>query len=563
MTARARPAARPYRPGGFDPLRTLWALLSNVKFALFLVGLALVAMLVGVVIPQMPGPMRGNPAARSAWLELQRADFGAFTSAMERAQLFEVFYSPWFNGLWVVIVFAVTVCTVSRFVPTWRNVERPQRKVGPAYFERAHHRADFTHPGGVEAIAAALKKRRYQVRIAETREGETHLFADRFAWSAYGTFLSHLGLLLFLVGGVLTRFAGFDTTLALAEQTPGAPVFAKPGPGQMFVRMIDAQKGVDSAGNIIDFRSAIEVTRGGRTVVCTTTVNDPCHAFGYKVHLAAFFDDIARLTVAAPDGRVVWDDNIDFDNKATAAPRFRVTGPDGGTLFEGEVPQQATAPGTNPGPEDDAAIAQLRFPVATGSEAEVAYAVSWRVEGDGLRLAVTGPGLPVRQLQAGDEAVAGPYHIRYTGPASIPALQVGDMPGAGGRVAVQMPSGGAGSYLVINGIDSDDLVLRPGQPVTAANGYTYTFTGRIEASGVNVRRDPGDTFIWIAAGAALLGLCITFYIPRRRLWVRVTPQRTYVAGIAEKTTRLSREFRRLGAELGSRDALRPEDEAPE
>ncbi|MCS7295612.1 MAG: hypothetical protein RMK15_10560, partial [Chloroflexota bacterium] len=50
-----------------DPFRPLWSLLTNVKFALLLVGSAAAAGLLAVVIPQMPGPMRANPAGRSAW----------------------------------------------------------------------------------------------------------------------------------------------------------------------------------------------------------------------------------------------------------------------------------------------------------------------------------------------------------------------------------------------------------------------------------------------------------------------------------------------------------------
>ena len=76
---------------------------------------------------------------------------------------------------------------------------------------------------------------------------------------------------------------------------------------------------------------------------------------------------------------------------------------------------------------------------------------------------------------------------------------------------------------------------------------------------VSVRRDPGDTFIWLAVGMAVVGLAITFYIPRRRIWVKVTPTRTYMAGIAEKTTRLGREMRFMGAELGAENVLLESD----
>ena len=92
-----------------------------------------------------------------------------------------------------------------------------------------------------------------------------------------------------------------------------------------------------------------------------------------------------------------------------------------------------------------------------------------------------------------------------------------------------------------------------------ASGYRYRFGERVDASGIDVRRDPGDTFIWLAVIMAMIGLGVTFYVPRRRLWVRVSGERTQLAGIAARTTRFGRELRRMGAELGARDALLPED----
>ncbi|MEP6871452.1 MAG: cytochrome c biogenesis protein ResB, partial [Anaerolineaceae bacterium] len=233
MTASAPAASRALRPSGFDPLRTAWNLLTNVKFALTLVGATVLAGLVGVLVPQVPGPMRANPAARSAWMELRRDDFGSLTGTMDRAGLFDIFHTSWFNGLWLVIILAVTVCTVSRFRPTWRSVQHPTKSVGDGYFESAHHSANFTHAGGVTAVDALLRKKRYRVERIEGREGATYLFAERHAWSQYGTFLSHLALLMLLVGALLTTLGGFDRTLVIAEGTPGAPVFDNAGPNQI------------------------------------------------------------------------------------------------------------------------------------------------------------------------------------------------------------------------------------------------------------------------------------------------------------------------------------------
>lgn len=558
---------RAIEPGGLDPMRTAWGLLTNVKFALLLVGAALLAGLIGVVLPQVPGPMRGNPTARSAWLELRRETYGSLTGPMDSLGLFDIFHSAWFNGLWLLIIVAVTVCTVSRFRPTWRSVQRPQVRVGDAYFERAHHRASFSFTGGAEAVEAVLRKHHYSVRRAGEADGATYLFADRFAWGQYGTFLSHLALLMLLVGALLTTMAGYDRTFVFAEGSPEAAIFNDAGPNQLFIKINDAYRGLDAKGNVIDYHSLIEVRRGDKTKSCKTTVNDPCSAFGYKVHQAAWFNDIAAFRITNRDGRVVFDQNLDFNNETAAVPYIIVTNTAGERLYDAELPQMGTDEGDDPAARaDDYATATLVFPESVGAPTGPAYVVAWRVEDGTMRLTVAGAELTPVVLAPGESVTSGDYRIEFAAPRSIPAIQVLDMPGAttDAGATVQMPSTGAGtSYLFVSGLSQENVLLADNHPVSLPNGYTYTFKGRIEASGVSVRRDPGDTFIWLAVGMAMVGLAITFYVPRRRIWVKVTPARTFMAGIAERTTRFGREMRRMGAQLGASDALQPGDEQRE
>ncbi len=548
------PATTPPMPK-FDPLRATWRLLTNVKFAVALVSLAVLASLLGVVLPQLPAEMRGNPPARSAWLELQRQDFGWLTGTLDGLDLFDVFHSPWFMALWFVIVAAVTVCTISRFPPTWRSVQRPPMRVAERYFETARHRASFTHAGGVEAVEGLLRRRRYQVTRTREAEGVTELFAERFPWTQYATFISHMALLMLLVGGLLTSLAGFQRTLALAESRPAAPLFGDPGPGQIFVGMEDAHRGVDAAGNIVDFHSDLLLRRGDEVVRCTATVNDPCSTFGYRFHQAAFFDDLAYLAIWGPDGRVLFDDVLDFENESTATPALTVTDTDGAVVFDQALPQMASVPGSTLGYEGDLGLAELAL-------GDTVYGVSWRAEGETLVALVDGEGFDPVELRPGEAVDTGRHRIAFRGIASVPAIPVLDMPRGQtvGVVNVQMPEGADGRpFLFITDIDAGNVVIAEGATVETSSGYRYRFGGRVGASGIDVRRDPGDTFIWVAVGLAMLGLGVTFYVPRRRLWVRVTEQGTQLAGVAARTTRFGRELRHMGAELGARDALLPED----
>lgn len=561
MAARETTSAPRLQGGSFDPFRVVWTLLCNVKFALLLVGFAGFACVLGVLLPQVPTPMRGNPAARSAWLELQRQQYGPFTTLLDRFDLFDVFYAPWFYGLWALIVVAVTVCTVSRFRPTARAVHHPQRVVPDRYFDTAHHRADFSHRGGAEAVERALRRRRYSVERTKTEADVTYLFAERYPWATYGTFLSHLALLMLLIGGLFTVFAGFARVMVIAETAGAAPVFDRPGPNQMFIEVMDAYRGLDDQGNIVDYHSMIEVRRGTEVISCKTTVNDPCRAFGYRIHQAAWFNDLAKIRIIAPDGRIAFDQPLDFNNETTTVPYMAFTDLAGNVQYDGPLPQLATDGGLTDGREDDFALSVLgTLPDRDRSGTERRdYLVGWRIVEGELRVVVSGPDLAPRDLKPAEEVVVATGRLRYAGAAIIPAIQIDDMPGAPDGATVQMVQSSSGTALIISGVDDDNVELAAGAEYVSKDGYIYRFERPVEASGLDVRRDPGDVFIWVAVAMALVGLGITFYVPRRRLWVKVAGDRTYFAGIAERTTRLGPELRLMGRELGSPDALRPED----
>ena len=92
------------------------------------------------------------------------------------------------------------------------------------------------------------------------------------------------------------------------------------------------------------------------------------------------------------------------------------------------------------------------------------------------------------------------------------------------------------------------LELDEGQSARVGE-FEYSFLGPREFTGLNVRRDPGGTVFWIAIGLGIFGVSLTFFVPRRRIWARITPERTYIAGQAGHAVNLRREFAALAGEL--------------
>jgi len=125
------------------------------------------------------------------------------------------------------------------------------------------------------------------------------------------------------------------------------------------------------------------------------------------------------------------------------------------------------------------------------------------------------------------------------------------IPGDGAQQLVMMAKTPEGTpYLTVLGpVDGRALTLYPNEPVRIGD-RDYVFEGRREFAGIEVRKDPGANFIWAGAGLLMLGLLVTFYVPRLRLWGRVRDDEAVVASLAERSGIFHDEGRRLVKELG-------------
>ena len=69
------------------------------------------------------------------------------------------------------------------------------------------------------------------------------------------------------------------------------------------------------------------------------------------------------------------------------------------------------------------------------------------------------------------------------------------------------------------------------------------------------KKDPGQGIVWAAFGSLILGLAITFYLPRRRIWARLTPAgELALVARSDRYVDLEREFGRLLDDLVARRA---------
>lgn len=538
MTA-ANPSATTRRRSGIDLWAPIWRLLTSVRIAVFYIGFLAFVGFLGVMLPQIPEPMRGNSAAVDAWVETKRGTFGPLTDVMHALGLFSVFQARWFLFALAFLVVFVTTCTLNRWSPTFRNVFKPPTRVPDSFFNRAHNRTTLA-PVSAPELEQSLRSMRFRRVDVEERDGATYIFADRYPWTQLSTFVSHLALILFIAGGMVTWATGFNADIVGGEGTT-TPVFAVSNPSQLQVRIDDTVGIFGEAGNALDFRTFLTVFENGEEVKSgVTTVNDPFEYRGYRFHQVAYFPNGAALRIVdATSGNTVFRETFPMQD-FTAAPEVTITDANGTVLLSDTIAPTDfldIASGTIVRAGDAAIWLGL-----TSSDNEtwelVAFDPQLGESGDQLRVAF------------GESGQLGGLSIRFDDVISLPAALGVDVPDGSEQVLAQLTTGSEGDdtlLLVAEGRPA--LYLGDGETVTVGN-FVYTFEGTREFTGISVRRDNGEWFIWVATAMLLIGLALTFYLPRRRLWIRLTGDGTQIAALAEKSGGFEKDMRRLAQRLG-------------
>ncbi len=560
--------------GVMGPLRAVWWLFTNVRFAIVLLVVLTLVSLVGVLVAQMPLNVRGDAVLEAEWLAEKEGTYGFLTDPMDALGLFDVFHASWFSVLLAVTVVSTGAYIVSRFPGVWSAISRPRKRVPDRYFDLAPHRLRVEGEVDAERFEDCLRRSRYKVE--RWQEGEaTLIFADRFQIARLGTLLTHAAVIVFILAAVVSRVDAFSSGLFLAEGTT-LPVFPVKHADQMQVQLLNSHAEFAPDGQPLDYRADLAIYQGGEEVLrCSSTVNTPCSYQGYRFFQVAYFGFGAELAVRdTASGNVIYRETLALAMRSPAT-RVRIDDESGATLVDRTV----VLPDTFEINEDPYHGGLVRLEDGTALTLLLSEGAD---EGDELLIFDLGESPDSLRLTPGESLESGGLVFSYVRLERIPAGFVLDLPlpdsvEADGPVRLQMnnvvygtgttsegtnvdaPGAGGAPELTIVGLTSQPATLAAGGSL-AVGGYEYTFEGQREFSGIDVRRDRSDYLIWIGAAAIVVGLMITFWVPRRRLWAKITRGGASLAGQAAGQADYTSEMRRLAAQAGAELAEETEDD---
>jgi len=453
--------------------RYAWRQLTSMRTALILLMLMGIAAIPGSLIPQRPA----NPMAVRDFFKVNPE----LARWYERASLFDVYASPWFSAIYILLFISLIGCVLPRSVEHYKAM-LAKPPATPKNLSRLSHYENFaTTHDALDRASNWFSKNRFRVRVEEDS-----LSAEKGYLRETGNLLFHLSLILILIGvsfgslfgmngyaivNVGERFINVPTTydtLSLGKLKGDNSL----QPFQIKVDKFLAKYDPKTSAPL-DYTAWVTVTDEGKTSKQTIKVNKPLTFGNARVYLQA-------------NGY---------------SPVVTVRDANQNVVFQGPVPFL---------PQDGnlRSIGAIKVPDVQPSIGFVASFV------------------PTNARTNSQGAIS--IYPELLDPKLLFSIWEGDL---------GLDSGVPQSVYKIDTTNLKQIGLGSVKP-----GDTYNYSGGsitletvIPWVNLQVVQDPGKSYALIGAILAIAGLLTSLYGRRRRIWIRLTDGGIEVAGLAKNS----------------------------
>ncbi|MGY1744476.1 cytochrome c biogenesis protein ResB [Blastococcus sp. SYSU D00695] len=455
-----------------------WRRLTAMRTAIILLFLLALAAIPGSLLPQRS--LSQTNVARYF------AEHPALAPVLDRFYLFDVFSSPWFAAVYLLLFVSLVGCVLPRAAEHFRALRTPPPPA-PRNLLRLPDFGRLDTPlepaAALDTVEEELRVRRFRV-VRRDGRGGPELSAEKGYLKEAGNLVFHLslvGLLLALAGGKLwgyegsilvTEGDGFCNTFQQYDTYSAGPLVDGGDLSPLCVDLEDFRAEYEPDLTASSFTADVTYGAPGREGAPETIgVNDPLRTDGDRVYLTGH----------------------------GYAPRFTVTTP-GGRTFEG-VP----APFLPTNQSTMASEGAAKFP-DLGADADSQLAVQGFFAPTGVVRNGILTSIDPRPLEPRVAIIAyqGYLGLDSGRPQSVYALDT-----------EQIDRGAL--------TESGRANLALGETLTLPDGTAITFSGYSQFAALQLSHDPGQVWVLVAAIAVLVGLLGMLLLRRERVFARVAP----------------------------------------
>lgn len=453
--------------------RYAWRQLTSMRTALILLLMLGVAAIPGSLIPQRTQ----NPIQVSQYFK----DSPELAKWMDRFSLFDVYGSPWFSAIYILLFISLIGCVLPRTIEHF-HAARALPPATPKNLSRMEHHSSWQATGGeLEAARAWFKAKRFRIL-----EKDGSISAEKGFARETGNLFFHLALILILLGISFSSLFGMrgEAIINVGERFVNTPTsYDTLNYGKLY-----------KDGNLPTFLLTVD-NFDAKYNVETSAPED------YTLNISLLRDDskvIEKKVIKVNSPMTIGNTRVYLQANGYS-PVVTVRDSTGNVAFQGPVPFL---------PQDGnlRSIGAIKVPDA---QPQIGFVGSFvptyaRDENGGGAVSVFPEALDPRLLLS---AWTGDLGLDKGIPQSVYRIDTSTMQQIGLKT------------------------LKPGESFEYQGG-SITFEGYVQWVNLNFVADPGKQFALLGGIVAILGLLASLFTRRRRIWIRVGDQ-IEVAGLAK------------------------------
>jgi len=196
-------------------MKTIINFFKSVKLAIVLFLLIAVAFIIGTLIPQLRS--EAEYAAR----------YGQLSGMLIKLQFTKLYQSFWFLTLLILFTLNTITCTLTRLGQKLKKFLKPKIIQDERSLKTLKLNARFSRKGQIEKTISHLQRifSSHRFRIREEKEKDrVYILGRKRTLGHFGSDFVHLGLLVILLGGIISGILGFRGNINISEgQTVAIP----------------------------------------------------------------------------------------------------------------------------------------------------------------------------------------------------------------------------------------------------------------------------------------------------------------------------------------------------
>jgi len=561
-----------------DTIKYLWQRLGSMSLAIILLVVLAIASVIGTVLIQNQAQVDYLQQFGPLWYWVFRA-----------LGLFDMYHTWWFMTILAFLMLSVSACL-------WRNVPKMLKdmrsrkpKLTEKSLKRFHLIKRFSLPAtsDISAVQTAFKKHLNGWEFRAVEEGDRHyLRADKGRWNKWGYILVHSAILVVLIGGWMGAHYGFRGNMAVPEGDSENEIAFQQGSQTghktmpFSVRCNNFSIEFFPTGMPKEFRSNLTIIDKGKEVLTSDIiVNKPLYYKGVRIFQASFGDGGSAITVKM----------------------FHLGGSETVDTIHSNVYS------TWKDPKTGISVNFTNFkPYNVENMADPGKPKVYHDLGPALEYEMRGPGMKPVKIKSYMNAFVGPkgddrgsfIMVSKTGDAAdykpvslgldlsdpvewklfhafMHQLQAINKPSKQANLMAFRKAMnevfGAGKWpegfqsIAVRTLQAVNILPQlPWAILPVLSNYKLHYY-----TGLQLAEDPGMNVVWGGSAMLVIGLCIMFYMPHRKLWLIVQSQddglAVSLAGMVNRnqlsfTTEFNDLFMKLGDDFASLSEQAPVEE---